>query len=44
LNHKQGLLDKYFFITGTTKDSIILIADIYNNGKLLIPMGLKLQN
>ncbi len=42
-NTKRDLLDQYVFVTETTKDTIILFADIYNAGKLFIPVGLRLE-
>lgn len=32
LNGKLGRLDKYVFLTSTTKDTITLFVDIYNKG------------
>lgn len=44
LNGKLDILDKYAFVTSTTKDTIILYVDIYNKGALMIPVGLKFDN
>jgi hypothetical protein len=43
LSGKLGILDKYVFLTSTTKDSIILFVDIYNKGSLFLPAGLKYE-
>ncbi|NVO84340.1 hypothetical protein [Hymenobacter terrestris] len=41
ISGKLGLLDKYYFITSTTKDTLVIYVDIYNKGPLFIPAGLK---
>lgn len=38
---KSGILDKYVFVTATSKDTITLFVDIYNRSKTMIPAGLK---
>lgn len=38
---KSGILDKYVFVTATSKDTITLFVDIYNRSKTKIPAGLK---
>jgi hypothetical protein len=43
LNGKLGLLDKYTFLTSTSKDTIKVYIDIYNKGTLLMPIGLKYE-
>ncbi len=43
INRKLGLLDKYVFLTSTTKDTVILFIDTYNKGHLFIPVGLKYE-
>ncbi len=43
INGKLGLLDKYVFLTSTTKDTVTLFVDIYNKGDLFLPVGLKYE-
>jgi len=43
MNGKLGLLDKYIFLTSTSKDTIKIYIDIYNKGTLMIPIGLKYE-
>ncbi len=41
ISGKLGLLDKYVFLTSSTKDTITIFVDIYNKGNLMLPVGLK---
>jgi hypothetical protein len=43
INGKLGLLDKYVFLTSSTKDTVTLFVDIYNKGDLMLPVGLKYE-
>ena len=43
ISGKLGLLDKYVFLTSNTKDTVTLYVDIYNNGDLFVPIGLKYE-
>lgn len=43
LGGKMGILDKYVFVTSTTKDTVTLFVDIYNKGNLFLPVGLKYE-
>jgi len=43
ISGKLGLLDKYVFLTSTTKDTVTLFVDIYNKGDLFLPVGLKYE-
>ncbi|MEX2231147.1 MAG: hypothetical protein WD824_03230 [Cyclobacteriaceae bacterium] len=38
-----GSLDKYTFLKSVEKDTVTIYIDIYNKGKLKIPVGLKYQ-
>lgn len=43
LSGNLGLLDRYVFLTSTTKDTINLYVDVYNKGELQLPVGLKYE-
>jgi hypothetical protein len=43
ISGKLGILDKYVFLTSVTRDTVILFVDIYNRGKLQLPVGLKYE-
>lgn len=38
---KGGVLDRYQLVASVTKDTLVLYIDIYQKGKLMIPLGLK---
>ncbi len=40
---KGGILDKYIFVTSTSKDTIRIFVDVYHKGDLKIPVGLKYE-
>jgi hypothetical protein len=44
LNGKLGLLDKYYFMTAQTRDTLTIYVDIYNKGELKVPTGLKIKD
>lgn len=41
LNGKEGILDKYVFLTADTNDTITLFIDIYNKEEVRLPVGLR---
>ncbi|MEO7766582.1 MAG: hypothetical protein ABIS01_04115 [Ferruginibacter sp.] len=43
ISGKLGFLDKYVFLTSSTKDTVTLFVDIYNKGDLFLPVGLKYE-
>jgi hypothetical protein len=43
ISGKLGILDKYVFLTSVTRDTVILFVDIYNKGRLQLPVGLKYE-
>jgi hypothetical protein len=43
INGKLGMLDKYTFLTSTTKDTVVLYIDIYNKSQLALPVGFKYE-
>ncbi|WP_276504638.1 hypothetical protein [Terrimonas pollutisoli] len=43
ISGKLGLLDKYVFLTQSTRDTVTIYVDIYNKGTLMLPIGLKYE-
>ena len=43
LSGNIGMLDRYKFLTSTTKDTLIIYVDVYNKGELQLPVGMQYE-